>query len=71
MELKSLKEYLEHARAMMTNPEVENALFVNTNGGRSAHDNEYYDGLVPAFILPHDALVNPTPNANGSYTLLV
>ena len=34
MAASALKEYLEHARSMMTNPEVENALFVNTNGGR-------------------------------------
>lgn len=27
-------------------------------------------GVRPAFILPSDALVNPTPNADGSYTLL-
>ena len=28
-------------------------------------------GVRPAFILSSDALVNPTPNADGSYTLLV
>ncbi len=37
----------------------------------SANDHDEDDCLLaPAFILPSDALVNPTPNADGSYTLL-
>lgn len=45
--------------------------FVSTDGNRSANDVPLSYGIRPALILPSDALVNPTPNADGSYTLLV
>ena len=46
------------------------AWYVYTNGDcyNSNCSNSY--GIRPALILPSEAVVNPTPNADGSYTLL-
>jgi hypothetical protein len=47
------------------------ALFVRTNGDWNASTCSSLSPCVrPAFILPSGAMVNPTPNADGSYTLL-
>lgn len=42
-----------------------------TNSGTSTQVNYRQYSVRPAFTLPSNALVNPTPNADGSYTLLV
>ena len=51
--------------------EIGSAQAISNNGAITGgmYANAY--GLRPAFILPSDVLVNPTPNADGSYTLLV
>lgn len=49
----------------------EVAAAVGTKGEYDAYScTETTIGVRPAFILPSDALVNPTPNADGSYTLI-
>lgn len=58
-------------RSIMAN-NVTYARFVRETGlvsGISIAGKLY--GVRPALILPNEALVNPTPNADGSYTLLV
>lgn len=51
--------------------DASNAWGVYINGGNGISLCSDSCGVRPAFILPSNALVNPTPNADGSYTLLV
>lgn len=45
--------------------------FVNTSGSAIEDQMTSSRGIRPAFTLPNTLLVNPTPNADGSYTLMV
>ena len=47
------------------------ACYLYTNGNVGSLYCSITHGSRPAFTLPSDAIVNPTPNADGSYTLLV
>lgn len=46
------------------------ALYVLTDGSWSYNYCSKSSGVRPALILPSDAMYNPTPNADGSYTLI-
>ena len=49
---------------------IYSALRVRANGSSSYVNCSDSYGVRPALILPNNAVVNPTPNADGSYTLL-
>lgn len=45
--------------------------YVDTNGKYNGNPaSKYSHGIRTALVLPSDAMVNPTPNADGSYTLI-
>lgn len=44
---------------------------VNPNGTANTNYPSYSHGVVPAFVIPADAVYDPTPNADGSYNLVL
>lgn len=50
--------------------DTETAYCSNTSGVAGRSMSTYTQGSRPCFTLPATALVNPTPNADGSYTLI-
>ena len=47
------------------------AWHIETTGAFDTHPFTWSNGIRPCFTLPSTALVNPTPNSDGSYTLIV
>lgn len=54
----------------LSSPEVPYAHLILTDGAASYHGRPNPHGVVPAFVIPANAVYGPTPNADGSYNLI-
>lgn len=54
----------------LSSPEVPYAHLILTDGAASYHGRSNPHGVVPAFVIPANAVYDPTPNADGSYNLI-
>lgn len=46
-------------------------LCVSSGGSSTGDENNYSNGVVPAFVIPASAVYDPTPNADSSYNLVL